>query len=178
MLKKLSLTVTLLVALGGAAGQTAYANKGNGLTKHDKDVIKFFQHHPQQAHTSVAGQILAKILPKALRTIRSLQAAKVAKAAYAALHALPDGVCGSCWDNVAACESGGGGPPNWGINTGNGFYWGLQWVPSTWDSTAARHGLPSFNWFASNNTYPTREQQITAASDLSLSNWPVCGARY
>ncbi|MGI8717774.1 MAG: transglycosylase family protein, partial [Lapillicoccus sp.] len=31
---------------------------------------------------------------------------------------------GSVWDSVAACESGG----NWSINTGNGFYGGLQFT--------------------------------------------------
>lgn len=80
----------------------------------------------------------------------------------------------SGWDRVASCESGG----NWGEVTGNGFYWGLQWVPSTWDAAAHRHGLPSFGWFMANHTYPSREQQILAASDMSLSNWPVCGSRY
>lgn len=87
---------------------------------------------------------------------------------------IPAGVCGSCWDNVADCES----HQNWGEVTGNGFYWGLQWVPSTWDGTAPRHGLPLFKWFAEHHTSPTREQQITAASDMALSNWPVCQARY
>ena len=32
------------------------------------------------------------------------------------------------WDAVAQCESSG----NWGINTGNGYYGGLQFSPSTW----------------------------------------------
>ncbi len=34
----------------------------------------------------------------------------------------------SVWDRVAACESGG----NWSINTGNGFYGGLQFYQPTW----------------------------------------------
>ena len=37
---------------------------------------------------------------------------------------------GHNWDAVAACESGG----NWSINTGNGFYGGLQFTISTWDA--------------------------------------------
>src|SRR5579884_3085881 len=36
----------------------------------------------------------------------------------------------SQWDNVAKCESGG----NWHINTGNGYYGGLQFAQSTWVS--------------------------------------------
>ncbi len=34
----------------------------------------------------------------------------------------------SVWDRVAACESGG----NWSINTGNGYYGGLQFSVATW----------------------------------------------
>ncbi|MGB5937195.1 MAG: transglycosylase family protein, partial [Ornithinimicrobium sp.] len=36
----------------------------------------------------------------------------------------------SVWDGVAACESGG----NWSINTGNGYYGGLQFSQSTWEA--------------------------------------------
>ena len=32
------------------------------------------------------------------------------------------------WDDIAACESGG----NWAINTGNGYYGGLQFLGSSW----------------------------------------------
>ena len=33
------------------------------------------------------------------------------------------------WDEVAACESGG----DWSINTGNGYYGGLQFSQQTWE---------------------------------------------
>ena len=39
------------------------------------------------------------------------------------------------WDRIAACESGG----NWHINTGNGYYGGLQFAQATWEATG---GLP------------------------------------
>lgn len=81
--------------------------------------------------------------------------------------AIPPGVCESCWDAVAACESGG----SWGINTGNGFHGGLQFTHDTW--IAAGGGR-----YASDAEFATREQQITIASQLALSNWPVCGSRY
>jgi hypothetical protein len=41
------------------------------------------------------------------------------------------------WDAIAACESGG----NWSINTGNGYYGGLQFSPSTWRANGGS-GLP------------------------------------
>ena len=43
----------------------------------------------------------------------------------------------SVWDRVAACESGG----NWSINTGNGYYGGLQFSAATWHSVGGP-GLP------------------------------------
>lgn len=73
----------------------------------------------------------------------------------------------SGWDRVASCESGG----NWSINTGNGFYGGLQFTIGTWLSAGGGR-------YASRADLATREQQIAIASTLSLSNWPVCGARY
>jgi LysM repeat protein len=73
---------------------------------------------------------------------------------------------GSIWDRIAACESGG----NWAINTGNGYYGGLQFTQQTW---AGAGGLA----YAPRADLATRDQQIAVASNLSLSNWPVCGSR-
>ena len=41
------------------------------------------------------------------------------------------------WDAVAACESGG----NWAINTGNGYYGGLQFTMGTWRANGGS-GMP------------------------------------
>ena len=62
---------------------------------------------------------------------------------------------GSVWDRVAACESGG----NWHINTGNGYYGGLQFAQSTW---LANGGAD----FAARADLASREQQITVANRL------------
>jgi LysM repeat protein len=70
------------------------------------------------------------------------------------------------WDHIAACESGG----NWAINTGNGYYGGLQFTQATW---AGAGGLA----YAPRADLASRDQQIAIASKLSLSNWPVCGSR-
>jgi LysM repeat protein len=74
---------------------------------------------------------------------------------------------GSGWDGVAACESGG----NWSINTGNGYYGGLQFTQQTWASAG---GLA----YAPRADLASPAQQIAVASKLSMSNWPVCGAKY
>ena len=68
------------------------------------------------------------------------------------------------WDAIAQCESGG----NWSINTGNGYYGGLQFSHGTWIA----YGGGRY----SNNAHETsRENQIAIASTMSLSHWPNCG---
>jgi uncharacterized protein YabE (DUF348 family) len=73
------------------------------------------------------------------------------------------------WDAVAACESGG----NWSINTGNGFYGGLQFDYGTWLSNGGGAYAPRAD-------LATREQQIAIATKVydarGSSPWPVCGA--
>lgn len=72
------------------------------------------------------------------------------------------------WDAVAQCESGG----NWHINTGNGFYGGLQFDYSTW--LAYGGGA-----YASRADLATKAEQIAVATRLynarGSSPWPVCG---
>jgi nucleoid-associated protein YgaU len=74
----------------------------------------------------------------------------------------------STWDAVAQCESSG----NWAANTGNGFYGGLQFTPSTW---AAFGGTA----YAASADQATEGQQITVAEAVLASQgpgaWPVCG---
>lgn len=73
------------------------------------------------------------------------------------------------WDGVAACESGG----NWQINTGNGYYGGLQFSQPTWEG----HGGATY---ASRADLATKEQQIEIAERVlttqGVGAWPVCGA--
>lgn len=76
---------------------------------------------------------------------------------------------GSVWDRLAQCESGG----NWSINTGNGYYGGLQFNLGTWRAYGGK-GYPHEN---------TREQQIAVATKLrdanggSYGSWPHCAAK-
>lgn len=69
----------------------------------------------------------------------------------------------SYWDAVAECESSG----NWSINTGNGYYGGLQFDQQTWE---AHGGLE----FAPRADLATREQQIAVAERLTYDGWPNC----
>lgn len=69
------------------------------------------------------------------------------------------------WDAIANCESGG----NWHINTGNGYYGGLQFSESTW---VAEGGTK----YASRADLASKSEQIAVASHMNLGNWPVCGS--
>jgi resuscitation-promoting factor RpfB len=77
----------------------------------------------------------------------------------------------SAWDRIAACESGG----NWHINTGNGYYGGLQFNHSTWIAYGG-------GAYASNAHLASKAQQIAIAEKVradrgGYSAWPVCGKR-
>lgn len=74
---------------------------------------------------------------------------------------------GSVWDRLAMCESGG----RWNINTGNGFYGGLQFDIQTWGN---------YGGFARADLAP-REVQIAKATEVharrGFSPWPSCKAK-
>lgn len=71
------------------------------------------------------------------------------------------------WDAIARCESGG----NWAINTGNGYYGGLQFTLSTWRANGGT-GMPQN---ASRDTQIAVAQRVVATQGIGA--WPVCGAR-
>jgi LysM repeat protein len=77
---------------------------------------------------------------------------------------------GDVWDQIARCEAGG----NWAINTGNGYYGGLQFTLGTW----ANHGGGAY---APRADLATREQQIDIAQRVLATQgwgaWPACTAK-
>lgn len=70
------------------------------------------------------------------------------------------------WDRIAQCESGG----NWSINTGNGYYGGLQFTLASWYAVGGT-GYPN---------QASRTEQIKRAQILQArsgwGNWPACTA--
>jgi hypothetical protein len=75
---------------------------------------------------------------------------------------------GANWNAIAACESGG----NWSINTGNGFYGGLQFTQQTWLGYGGGQ-------YASSANLATPSEQIAVAQRVlggqGIGAWPVCG---
>ena len=75
----------------------------------------------------------------------------------------------SDWDRLAQCESGG----NWHINTGNGYYGGLQFAAGTWNGYGGGE-------FATTADQASREEQIYVAEKVLAQQgwgaWPACSA--
>lgn len=76
----------------------------------------------------------------------------------------------SVWDRVARCESGG----NWSINTGNGFYGGLQFTVSSWRAAGGAR-------YAAKPHQASRAAQIAVAQNLLRMQgpgaWPTCSRK-
>ena len=79
---------------------------------------------------------------------------------------VPHGV----WDQLAQCEATG----NWAINTGNGFYGGVQFDQNTWDRWGGQEYAPRAD-------LATREEQIAIAKKTQAAQgwgaWPSCSAK-
>ncbi|HIW98616.1 MAG TPA: transglycosylase family protein, partial [Candidatus Nesterenkonia stercoripullorum] len=87
--------------------------------------------------------------------------------AGAAVVAQAPAASASEWDQLAECESGG----DWSINTGNGFYGGLQFTQQSWQA-AGGSGLPSD---------ASKAEQIDRAQSLhemqGWGAWPSCSSQ-
>jgi hypothetical protein len=71
------------------------------------------------------------------------------------------------WAALAECESSG----DWSIDTGNGYYGGLQFLPSSWEA-AGGTGMP--------HEAPPEEQIRVAENLLEMQGWdawPACASQ-
>src|SRR6476469_7156112 len=92
----------------------------------------------------------------------------VAGAAALALAGPASAAPDSTWDAVAQCESSG----NWSINTGNGYYGGLQFSQSTWNAFGGQE-------YASRADLASREEQIAIAEKtLAGQGWGAWACAY
>ncbi|WP_067570138.1 resuscitation-promoting factor [Nocardia acidivorans] len=83
---------------------------------------------------------------------------------------VPEVKDGNTWDALAKCESGG----NWAINTGNGYYGGIQFDAGTWERQGGTRYAPRAD-------LATREEQIAIAEVTRARQgwgaWPACTSR-
>lgn len=92
-------------------------------------------------------------------------AGAIAAAGMTGMSAPAQASSGGVWDKVAECESGG----DWHINTGNGYYGGLQFSQQTWEAFGGE-GKPH---------KASKAEQIDVAQktlkEQGPGAWPVCG---
>ncbi|MBM2620271.1 LysM peptidoglycan-binding domain-containing protein [Actinoplanes sp. LDG1-06] len=109
-------------------------------------------------------------LGKKTRVALGLTAAGVAGAVGLLGPASPAQASSVNWDAIAKCESGG----NWSINTGNGYYGGLQFSRSTWKAYGGTK-------YASTANKATKAEQIKIAEKVlkgqGIGAWPTCGKK-
>lgn len=160
-------TKTVTVKSGDTLSKIATANKTTYTRLFDANLkVK----HPDVINPGQKLRIPSKSEKLTKRSIPASAPAQPATysgaARYSAAAPAPAASGGSQWDRIAACESGG----NWNINTGNGYYGGLQFSQATWEGAGGTK-------YASRADLASRDQQIAVASKLALSNWPTCGSR-
>ena len=112
--------------------------------------------HRVEVESSAAGLIKAGTIAAAT--------AAVSFAAIGTAQATPS----HNWDGVAACESGG----NWHINTGNGFYGGVQFSESTWLAYGGGQYAPRADLASKSEQIAIAEKVL---SGQGIGAWPVCG---
>jgi LysM repeat protein len=99
--------------------------------------------------------------------VRLAVVSAVAAGSTAALAGTANAAPDSAWDKLAQCESGG----NWNINTGNGYYGGLQFNLRTWRAFGGA-GMPN---------QASRAQQIAVAEKVLAAQgwgaWPACSRK-
>ncbi len=117
-------------------------------------------------------QFITQFRPQFDRISRRAKVLCAAGAVGGAIAAVPFGLPATAWaapahdwDGVAQCESG----RNWHINTGNGFYGGLQFTLSTWRAYGG----------SGNPAVATADEQKRIAENVlngqGAGAWPVCG---
>jgi nucleoid-associated protein YgaU len=107
--------------------------------------------------------------PLRLRTAGLVAAGAVAAAPFVGIGSA-SAADDATWDALAQCESSG----DWAINTGNGYYGGLQFSQSTWEAFGGTQYAPRAD-------LASREQQIAIAEKTQAVQgwgaWPACSAK-
>ncbi|GAA1849190.1 transglycosylase family protein [Pseudonocardia alni subsp. carboxydivorans] len=102
--------------------------------------------------------------------VRTAVAGAVLGAPMLAVAGTANAATDSTWDSLAHCESTG----NWAANTGNGYYGGLQFSPSTWKAYGGGE-------YATSAHQATRAQQIAVAEKVLAAQgwnaWPSCSSK-
>lgn len=123
-----------------------------------------------RADEQLAERVIPGNVVSVQETVHAAVPATTTESSYSTPSAAPVVASGSVWDQLAICEAGG----NWAINTGNGYYGGLQFSYSTWLGYGG-------GAYASTANLASREQQIAIAEKVLAGQgwgaWPSCSAK-
>jgi resuscitation-promoting factor RpfA len=107
---------------------------------------------------------------RSAKVLAGLTTAGAVVAAPVVLAGSADAASSNTWDRLAQCESSG----NWAINTGNGYYGGVQFSPSTWRGFGGTK-------YASSAHLASRSEQIAIAEKVldtqGWNAWPSCSRK-
>lgn len=125
---------------------------------------------PKRKLPADAAPIVAAVLVKPAQAVAYQTPAPAPTPQLSYAEPATPAASGSVWDQIAACESGG----NWAINTGNGFYGGLQFTSGTWLGYGGGAYAPRAD-------LASRDAQIAVAKKVQASQgwgaWPVCSLK-
>lgn len=190
-MKHTKLILGVFAALAGAviltSGTKASAQSAPGMIQikpgdtlakiaqaHGTTYMRLFNANPAIADPNkiYAGQSIRipaphEQLPERMAKPASTRKAAVAPSKPKVAAAKPAPAPAGVWDKLAQCESGG----RWNINTGNGYYGGLQFSMGTWTGHGGT-GSPA---------HASREQQIAIAERVLKTQgwgaWPACARK-
>jgi len=122
---------------------------------------------PTAEEELVERPVPAVKVPLAIPKTTSRPSASTRTQSQSANHPISSNFDAGIWDRIAQCESGG----NWSINTGNGYYGGLQFTLSSWKGVGGQ-GYPH---------QASKTEQIERAKILQSRQgwgaWPACTSK-
>lgn len=158
------LLVGLFLVLMASPGKSEPQSHEVYLHPQNIKLLSLYDKEPTTT-TSTSTTTTSTTVPPTTTTIATTTT--VPKSNATSVHA---STASNVWDRLAQCESGG----NWSINTGNGFYGGLQFDRSTWLNNGGGQ-------YASYAHQATREQQIAIAEVVRAARgfypWPACSRK-
>ena len=112
----------------------------------------------QVSHRRTRGRIRFLLTSTIIKRAVGVSGALASSCGIGLAGAAPAEAAATVWDRVAKCESGG----NWKINTGNGYYGGLQFAACTWKADGGR-------------TYASQAHRATEAEQIAIARRVLAG---
>lgn len=124
----LTLIVVALAATSTSNASTPHSTTFTKITKHDQQVLRFFQHHPRLARTAAGGKALSRVLPRVVGEIRTLEDARAAEPQPVTHERL--------WKCIAGYPGyrpgGGSGESGGSTNASNGSHFNILQMTNPW----------------------------------------------